>query len=228
MRLTAIKPGDIVQCNKKGRLFHAKVVGAAAPGMLRVQPIERNISYRHVNGVGDRRPLVAQRVDPPRRPQAADADAASTSATRDGALPRIPAVSGGKGAHAGRWCGGLSKSSSTMGQGSRVRPHPGRREREHERVDRLDRSAQLSERPCPDEHAYGACGRDHEQSPQACQTLRPAHPQPPLRLRTSTATCQKRVVVLADDPAARIVAGVLLLIPGEGVVVGRMRAMNSV
>ncbi len=48
MRLTAIKPGDIVQCNKKGRLFHAKVVGAVATGTLRVQPIERNISYRHV------------------------------------------------------------------------------------------------------------------------------------------------------------------------------------
>jgi hypothetical protein len=48
MRLTAIKPGDIVQCNKKGRLFHAKVVGASAAGTLRVQPLERNISYRHV------------------------------------------------------------------------------------------------------------------------------------------------------------------------------------
>jgi hypothetical protein len=48
MRLTAIKPGDIVQCNKKGRLFHAKVVGTGAAGTLRVQPIERNISYRHV------------------------------------------------------------------------------------------------------------------------------------------------------------------------------------
>jgi hypothetical protein len=48
MRLTAIKPGDIVQCNKKGRLFYAKVVGAGVVGTLRVQPLERNISYRHV------------------------------------------------------------------------------------------------------------------------------------------------------------------------------------
>jgi NMD protein affecting ribosome stability and mRNA decay len=48
MRLTAIKPGDIVHVNKKGRLFYAKVVGAGAVGTLRVQPLERNISYRHV------------------------------------------------------------------------------------------------------------------------------------------------------------------------------------
>lgn len=48
MRLTAIKPGDIVHCNKKGRLFHAKVIGAGPAGTLRIQPLERNISYRHV------------------------------------------------------------------------------------------------------------------------------------------------------------------------------------
>jgi hypothetical protein len=48
MRLAAIKPGDIVACNKKGRVFHAKVKGAGAAGTLLVMPIERNISYRHV------------------------------------------------------------------------------------------------------------------------------------------------------------------------------------
>lgn len=48
MRMAAIKPGDIVQCNKKGRLFHAKVKGAGVGGTLLVQPIERNISYRHI------------------------------------------------------------------------------------------------------------------------------------------------------------------------------------
>jgi hypothetical protein len=48
MRLTAIKPGDIVSCNKKGRLFHAKVTGTGAMGTLLIAPIERNISYRHV------------------------------------------------------------------------------------------------------------------------------------------------------------------------------------
>ena len=48
MRLNAIRPGDIVRCNKKGRLFHATVTGAGPAGTLCVQPIERNISYRHV------------------------------------------------------------------------------------------------------------------------------------------------------------------------------------
>jgi hypothetical protein len=49
MRLASIKPGDIVACNRKGRLFHAKVTGAGAAGTLLVAPIERNISYRHVS-----------------------------------------------------------------------------------------------------------------------------------------------------------------------------------
>lgn len=48
MRTTSIKPGDIVCANRKGRLFHAKVTGAGVGGTLLVQPIERNISYRHV------------------------------------------------------------------------------------------------------------------------------------------------------------------------------------
>jgi mevalonate kinase len=48
MRLSSIKPGDIVRCNKKGRLFHAKVTGAGVGGTLIVAPIERNISYRHI------------------------------------------------------------------------------------------------------------------------------------------------------------------------------------
>jgi hypothetical protein len=49
MRLNAIRSGDMVRCNKKGRLFHATVTGAGPAGTLRVQPIERNISYRHVS-----------------------------------------------------------------------------------------------------------------------------------------------------------------------------------
>lgn len=48
MRLNAIGPGDIVRCNKKGRLFHALVTGVGPAGTLSVRPIERNISYRHV------------------------------------------------------------------------------------------------------------------------------------------------------------------------------------
>jgi hypothetical protein len=48
MRTRAIQPGDIVFCNKGGRLFHAKVVGTGATGALSIEPIERNISYRQV------------------------------------------------------------------------------------------------------------------------------------------------------------------------------------
>ena len=48
MRIAAVKPGDIVYANKKGRLFHAKVIGAGAGGVLIVERIERNISYRQL------------------------------------------------------------------------------------------------------------------------------------------------------------------------------------
>lgn len=48
MRTRSIQPGDVIFCNKGGRLFHAKVVGAGAAGTLVVEPIERNISYRQV------------------------------------------------------------------------------------------------------------------------------------------------------------------------------------
>jgi len=48
MRTRAIQPGDIVFCNKGGRLFHAKVIGTGAAGALNVEPIERNISYRQI------------------------------------------------------------------------------------------------------------------------------------------------------------------------------------
>ncbi len=48
MRISAVRAGDIVHVNKRGRLFHAKVVGIQAGGTLLVEPIERNISYRHI------------------------------------------------------------------------------------------------------------------------------------------------------------------------------------
>jgi hypothetical protein len=77
MRLSAIGPGDIVRCNKKGRLFHATVSGAGPAGTLCVVPIERNISYRHVSAAeiadhwthavatrrADRRPPTQTRLD---------------------------------------------------------------------------------------------------------------------------------------------------------------------
>jgi hypothetical protein len=47
MRMGAIRSGDIVYVNKRGRLFHAKVVDVDAAGTILVEPIERNVSYRH-------------------------------------------------------------------------------------------------------------------------------------------------------------------------------------
>jgi hypothetical protein len=48
MRTRSIQPGDIVLCNRSGRVFHAKVIGAGAGGTLTVAPIERNIRHRQV------------------------------------------------------------------------------------------------------------------------------------------------------------------------------------
>ena len=48
MRTSSIRAGDIVYASKRGRLFHAKVVEVDAAGSLLVEPIERNISYRHL------------------------------------------------------------------------------------------------------------------------------------------------------------------------------------
>jgi hypothetical protein len=48
MRSSAIRAGDIVYASKRGRLFHAKVLDVDAAGSLLVEPIERNISYRHL------------------------------------------------------------------------------------------------------------------------------------------------------------------------------------
>ena len=48
MRISSVRAGDIVYANKRGRLFHAKVIGIEAGGTLLVEPIERNVSYRHI------------------------------------------------------------------------------------------------------------------------------------------------------------------------------------
>jgi hypothetical protein len=52
MRSSAIRAGDIVYASKRGRLFYAKVVDVDVDvdgaGSLLVEPIERNISYRHL------------------------------------------------------------------------------------------------------------------------------------------------------------------------------------
>ena len=44
--MRGIDPGDLVLVNKRGRLFHARVRSVDPTGVLRVDPIERNISYR--------------------------------------------------------------------------------------------------------------------------------------------------------------------------------------
>ena len=45
MRLRGIDPGDLVLVNKRGRLFHARV-RVVEEERLRLEPIERNVSYR--------------------------------------------------------------------------------------------------------------------------------------------------------------------------------------
>jgi hypothetical protein len=48
MRSSSIRAGDIVYASKRDRLFHAKIVEVDATGTLLVEPIERNIPYRHL------------------------------------------------------------------------------------------------------------------------------------------------------------------------------------
>lgn len=46
MRLASAQPGDIVLVSKGGRRFHAHLV-EVRQGVVRFEPIERGISYRH-------------------------------------------------------------------------------------------------------------------------------------------------------------------------------------
>jgi hypothetical protein len=48
MRLRSVQPGDIVLANHKGRLFYARVSGHERSGVLRIEPIERNVTWRSV------------------------------------------------------------------------------------------------------------------------------------------------------------------------------------
>ena len=48
MRLRSVHPGDVVLANHKGRIFYARVVGHERAGVLRVEPLERNVTYRTV------------------------------------------------------------------------------------------------------------------------------------------------------------------------------------
>jgi hypothetical protein len=49
MRTRGIDPGDLVLVNKRGRLFHARVRSVTPTGVLHIDPIERNISYREAS-----------------------------------------------------------------------------------------------------------------------------------------------------------------------------------
>ncbi len=49
MRTSLIEPGDLVYCNRRGRFFYAKVVELDGGATLLVEPIERNVSSRHVS-----------------------------------------------------------------------------------------------------------------------------------------------------------------------------------
>jgi hypothetical protein len=72
MRLRSVHPGDVVLVNHKGRVFYARVVGHERAGVLRVEPLERNVTYRsvkarevvdhwiRVTGARDERPPDAQ------------------------------------------------------------------------------------------------------------------------------------------------------------------------
>jgi hypothetical protein len=48
MRLRAVHPGDVVLANHKGRVFYARVVGHERAAVLRVEPLERHVTYRSV------------------------------------------------------------------------------------------------------------------------------------------------------------------------------------
>ena len=49
MRIRGIEPGDLVLVNKRGRVFHARVRAVDRTGNLRLEPLERNISYREAS-----------------------------------------------------------------------------------------------------------------------------------------------------------------------------------
>jgi hypothetical protein len=48
MRLRSVQPGDVVLVNHKGRVFYARVAGHERVGVLRIEPLERNVTYRSV------------------------------------------------------------------------------------------------------------------------------------------------------------------------------------
>ena len=52
MKLSRLKQGDVIQCNVRGRLFHAVFVGLkqreGSGAVAAVQPISHNVTYKQV------------------------------------------------------------------------------------------------------------------------------------------------------------------------------------
>lgn len=48
MRLEPIGVGDLIKCDVRGRIFLATVERLEDDGSLRIQPIARGVTYRHV------------------------------------------------------------------------------------------------------------------------------------------------------------------------------------
>ena len=48
MKLAAVGPRDLVLVSKGGRRFYAEVVGIS-DGVVRLEPIQRGVSYRHAS-----------------------------------------------------------------------------------------------------------------------------------------------------------------------------------
>lgn len=46
MRTRPIASGDLVLVNKRGRLFHARVLGTGVNGGLSLEPLDRRITWR--------------------------------------------------------------------------------------------------------------------------------------------------------------------------------------
>ena len=70
MRTRGIDPGDLVLVNKRGRIFHARVRSVDPTGLLRLEPLERNISYREASAreVADHWRHAGRPRDPDRPP----------------------------------------------------------------------------------------------------------------------------------------------------------------
>ena len=136
MRTHAIETTDIVKVSKRGRLFHAVVRGRGPDGQLLVEPIERNISHRHVSA----REIVDHCT--PAAP-ATSRRSAATSWTSASGFSRDAAR---RGDHPRRWRAGR-RARLVLGAGAGVRPggapreHPPRLQGRLPRLRRLRRGA---------------------------------------------------------------------------------------